>query len=306
MRPRRGARHLDASGTGRPPRSAACRPTGRPSARCAAPSRRRSGSASAPRATRSSIATSGATRSSSKSKQADREALVVELEALAPAEGGGSNGADPADPARAGPLAAHAAGTSPPPVVRQGADPLSARFVERARATLLTPSRRRSRAPSSTSSRAARRWRSWCARVEGFLDRRGAAAGQLVAGAGRHAARGARLEHHRRPRRRRSRSGAAMAEEVRQAQASWSRLGPVPGETGRAAHRALPQRVQPLLRSVSPQGAAAAAAPRGASRSGRGRRRLKAGDSEVRTCSKSRCALTSTCFLYRTFPPTMV
>ena len=44
---------------------AGCRPTGRPSARCAAPSRRRSGSASAPPPITSSIATSAATRSRS-------------------------------------------------------------------------------------------------------------------------------------------------------------------------------------------------------------------------------------------------
>ena len=48
----------------------------------------------------------------------------------------------------------------------------------------------------------------------------------------------------------------AMAEEVRQAQSSFARLVPVPGEAGRAARRAVPQGVQPLLRSVPPQGAA--------------------------------------------------
>ena len=72
-----------ASGTGRRPRSAGCRPTGRRSARCAAPSPRRSGSASAPPATPSSNATSAATRSSSKPSRPTAKALVVELEALA-------------------------------------------------------------------------------------------------------------------------------------------------------------------------------------------------------------------------------
>ena len=50
----------------------------------------------------------------------------------------------------------------------------------------------------------------------------------------------------------------AMADEVRQAQASWSRLGAGAWRRRPAAHRAFPQGVQPVLRTAPPQSAAAA------------------------------------------------
>ena len=56
----------------------------------------------------------------------------------------------------------------------------------------------------------------------------------------------------------------AMAEDVRQAQASWSRLGPVPGDTGRALnerfHRATSRFFDVYRRKVPPP----QTAPRGA------------------------------------------
>ena len=48
-----------------------------------------------------------------------------------------------------------------------------------------------------------------------------------------------------------------MAEDVRQAQASWSRLGPVPGDTGRALnerfHKAVTKFFDQYRRKVPPQ-----------------------------------------------------
>ena len=60
----------------------------------------------------------------------------------------------------------------------------------------------------------------------------------------------------------------AMADDVRQAQASWSRLGPVPGDTGRQLterfHKACNRFFEQLRRKVPPQPSAP--------RSGGGRR----------------------------------
>ena len=60
-----------------------------------------------------------------------------------------------------------------------------------------------------------------------------------------------------------------MADEVREAQSSFSRLVPVPGETGKELAERFHKAVQPVLRSVPPQGPAAvgrAAAARPAGR----------------------------------------
>ncbi len=54
------------------------------------------------------------------------------------------------------------------------------------------------------------------------------------------------------------RSGARWRDDVRQAQASWNRLGPVPGEAGRQLTDRFHRAVQPLLRSVPAPRAAAA------------------------------------------------
>ena len=236
------------------------------SARCAATSPRRSGSASAPRATRSSIATSGATRSSSRRKQADREALVAELEALA----------------RSRPPKAGRAAADTPPTSLERVRSLRTRWNQstlgrppgrrsaqralrrRARARDDVASRTRSAAPSWTSKPAARRWRSWSRRSRASSPRR----------------------RRRRPTRRRrsptccarrwpsntigGRAGEeakwrAMADDVRQAQASWSRLGP--GARARPAASSPSASTAPcnrVLRSVPPPRAAAAAAAGGA------------------------------------------
>ena len=187
-----------ASGSAPPRRSAGCRRTGRRSVRCAGASPRRCGSASAPHAISSSIATSGATRSSSKSRQADREALAVELEALLPAEGLPGNRPPICSSASA---RCARAGTSPRPAVKQGADPLSARFVAAIERLLSAyPDAFKGTELDVEASR--QRMEKLCARVEGFVVRQRAGP-VVVAGARRDAARGARLQHDRRPRRRR-------------------------------------------------------------------------------------------------------
>jgi hypothetical protein len=59
-----------------------------------------------------------------------------------------------------------------------------------------------------------------------------------------------------------------MAEEVRQAQSAWSRLGPVPGDAGRQLndrfHRACNRFFDQFRRHVPPQGAANQRKPVGA------------------------------------------
>ena len=190
------------------------------------------------------------------SKQADREQLVAELEALSPAEGGGINGTD-ASGLLEQVRSLRNRWNASTPVVRHGADPLSARFVERARARADDPSgrvqghgaRRRTEPPEDGEAGDARR----------RLHERGrAGARQFVAGARRHAARGARLEHHRRPRRR----GEQVADDGRGRPAGAGGMEPArPGSWRHrpGAQRAVPPRRHQVLRSVPPQGAAAAA-----------------------------------------------
>ncbi len=221
------------------------------------------------------------------SKQADREALVAELEALAPAEGTavaeGGDAATLLEQVRS----LRSRWNQSTPVVRQGADPLSARFVARARADAGGAPRRvprhraRHRAEPAEDGEADRARR-------GLPGRCRAAAVEFLAGARRHAARSPCLQHDWRPGRRREQvaddggggaSGAGVVEPARPG--AW-RGGP-------RAERALPPRHQPLLRHVSPQGAAAAAgAPRGA----HGRQPLR--------------PAAPYCARYRIFPPTMV
>ena len=114
-------------------------------ARCAATSPRRCGSGSAPRATRSSIATSGATRSSSKPSRRIAKRWSAELESLAPAapaakprEWTRRRRTAPAQRRALRPMDAallervrslRSRWNQSTPVVRQGADPLSARFM---------------------------------------------------------------------------------------------------------------------------------------------------------------------------------
>ena len=195
-------------------------------------------------------------------KHADREALVVELEALA---------APAAEVATPSPRATSGAAADVPsdllervrslrtrwnqttPVVRQGADPLSARFID-ALARMLTGHPEAFKGTELDVEASRQKMEKLCARVEGFLaDAAPAPAGsQALADMLREALAsntiGGKAGEESKWR--------AMADEVRQAQASWSRLGPVPGDDRPPAHRTVPQGVQPLLRAAAPQGAA--------------------------------------------------
>ena len=175
-------------------------------------------------------------------KQADREALVSELEALAPA-------------AQIELVSAEASETSPPaeaienpallervrslrnrwnqstPVVRQGADPLSARFMG-ALERLLDAHPEAFRGTELDVEANRQKMVKLCERVEGFLTDVAATpanSSQALAMMLREALAantiGGRAGEETKWR--------AMAEDVRTAQASWNRLGPVPGEAGR-------------------------------------------------------------------------
>ncbi|HEX5474836.1 MAG TPA: DUF349 domain-containing protein [Vicinamibacterales bacterium] len=161
------------------------------------------------------------------SRQADREALVQELETLAPAEGGAP--ADLVERVRS----LRSRWNQTTAAVRQGADPLSARFVDALQALI-------TRYPGAFSGTeldveaSRQRMEKLCVRVEGFLGGEAAApaetnSSQALAAMLREALAantiGGRAGEETKWR--------SMADEVRQAQASWTRLGPIPGEAGR-------------------------------------------------------------------------
>ncbi len=163
------------------------------------------------------------------SKQADREALVAELESLAP-EGGA---AEPIEPAalleRVRSLRSR--WNQSTPVVRHGADPLSARFVG-ALERLLASSPDAFRGTELDVDANRQKMEKLCARVEGFLNE-GAAAAPTSSQALANMLREALAANTIGGRAGEESKWKAMAEDVRQAQASWNRLGPVPDETGR-------------------------------------------------------------------------
>jgi hypothetical protein len=185
-------------------------------------------------------------------KQADREALVVEMESLVPAEG--------AEPIESSSLlervrSLRSRWNQSTPVVRHGADPLSARFVE-ALERLLANSPDAFRGTELDVDANRQKMEKLCARVEGFLGEGAAAApssSQALATMLREALAantiGGRAGEESKWR--------GMADDVRQAQASWSRLGPVPGEAGRQLgdrfHRACSRFFEQYRRRVPPQ-----------------------------------------------------
>ena len=188
------------------------------------------------------------------SKQADREQLVAELEALAPAEESSMNGADPSsllEQVRS----LRSRWNQSTPVVRHGADPLSARFVSALERTLLThPDAFKGTELDIEPNR--QKMEKLVTRVEGFLAEAAPTAAnssQALADMLREALAsntiGGRAGEESKWR--------SMAEDVRQAQASWSRLGPVPGETGRALnerfHKAVTKFFDQYRRKVPPQ-----------------------------------------------------
>jgi hypothetical protein len=179
-------------------------------------------------------------------KQADREGLVAELESLVPLvrsdapEGTASPAA--ADNA-APPIAVENTAllervrslrnrwNQSTPVVRHGADPLSARFMD-ALERLLGGYPDAFRGTELDIDANRQKMVKLCERVEGFLSDVAAtppSSSQALAAMLREALAsntiGGRAGEETKWR--------AMAEDVRGAQAAWTRLGPVPGETGR-------------------------------------------------------------------------
>jgi hypothetical protein len=180
-------------------------------------------------------------------KFADREALVIELEALgAPAGEPAGTGAAPdvaggETPAAPAPVEGVALLESvrslrsrwnqTSPAVRHGADPLSARFMAALERLIAThPEAFQGTELDVEGNR--RKMEKLCERVEGFLkegkEAGPASSSQALAEMLREALAsntiGGRAGEESKWR--------AMAEDVRQAQASWMRLGPVPGEAG--------------------------------------------------------------------------
>jgi Domain of Unknown Function (DUF349) len=193
-------------------------------------------------------------------KQADREQLVGELEALAAPDpsGAGSDGGGLLERVRS----LRSRWNLSTPVVRHGADPLSARFVSALEHALIAhPDAFRGTELDVEPNR--QKMEKLCVRVEGFLTEAApppANSSQALAEMLREALAantiGGRAGEESKWR--------AMAEDVRQAQASWSRLGPVPGDTGRALnerfHRATSRFFDVYRRKVPPP----QTAPRGA------------------------------------------
>ena len=193
------------------------------------------------------------------SKQADREQLVAELEALsAPEPAAENDGAGLLDRVRS----LRNRWNQSTPVVRHGADPLSGRFVSALEQALTAhPDAFRGTELDVEPNR--QKMEKLCTRVEGFLTEAApppANSSQALADMLREALAantiGGRAGEESKWR--------GMAEDVRQAQAAWSRLGPVPGDIGRELnerfHRAT-SRFFDLYRRKVPQ---TQTAPRGA------------------------------------------
>ena len=180
------------------------------------------------------------------SKQADREALVAELETLVPAE------RSDASAMHAPEVAADIAPPAPTsleniallervrslrnrwnqstPVVRHGADPLSGRFMG-ALERLLTTYPDAFRGTELDVEANQKKMLKLCERVEGFLTE--ASAGPTTAQGLAERLREALAANTIGGRAGEETKWRAMAEDVRSAQAAWSRLGPVPGDSGR-------------------------------------------------------------------------
>lgn len=202
-------------------------------------------------------------------KQADREALVAELESLGPPVAV-AEGDQPA--ADAAPAPAPETPAAPPdllervrslrsrwnqttPVVRHGADPLSGRFVG-ALERLVTAYPDAFRGTELDVEAARQKMERLCARVEEFV------AGVAAAPANSSKALADMLREALAANTIGGRAGEeskwrAMAEEVRQAQSSFSRLAPVPGDAGRQLserfHRACNRFFDQYRRKVPPQ-----------------------------------------------------
>ena len=177
-------------------------------------------------------------------KQADREALVTELETLATEETQKNTeetqkNTDAASTDKSVVLQQvrnlRTKWNQSTPVVRQGADPLSARFMS-ALERLITGTPAAFKGTELDVDANRERMQKLIAKVEGFTAAESASppsnSSQALADMLREALASNTIG---------GRSGEeskwkAMAEDVRQAQSSWSRLGPVPGDVGRELH----------------------------------------------------------------------
>ena len=187
------------------------------------------------------------------SRQADREALAAELEAFLPAEGAEAV-APPDLLEKVRSLRTRWNQTTT--AVSKGADPLSARFMSAMGRVLTTfPDAFKSSELDVDASR--RRMEKLVARLESFVSENEStpASGQDLAARLREALASNTI------------GGAAgteskwrgMADEVREAQSAFSRLVPVPGETGKELserfHRAVNRFYDQYRRKVPPQSA---------------------------------------------------
>ena len=195
---------------------------------------RRSGSGSAPPAIASSIATSTAIRSTCRRRRRRATTVIRELEALVPA-GVAEAGAAPDGSVRPR-FSRRARSGSRRRSCRARCSRISPRAITRRSAGSWRRGRPRSPAPISIPKRRASGWRScWpgsrsCCRAAG-ADRAHRVAGRAARAAVARAP-GRQHDGRRRPcaaEPRRSRWRAAE-QEVRSAQAQWTRLGPVPAE----------------------------------------------------------------------------
>ncbi len=192
------------------------------------------------------------------SKQADREGLVAELESLAPA---GAESGDTTGTVQGGSegllervRSLRSRWNLTTPVVRHGADPLSARFMSALeRVMAVFPAAFAGTELDADANR--QKMERLCVRVESLAVEQAAqpaTGSQALAEMLREALAantiGGRAGEESKWR--------AMADDVRQAQAAWSRLGPVPGDAGRALterfHRAC-NRFNDLYRRKVPQ-----------------------------------------------------
>ena len=192
------------------------------------------------------------------SKQADREGLVAELESLAPPA---SDSAEPQPAVHGGAegllervRSLRSRWNLTTPVVRHGADPLSGRFMAALERVMAThPAAFAGTELDAEANR--QKMDRLCVRVESLTAEHAAqpaTGSQALADMLREALAtntiGGRAGEESKWR--------AMADDVRQAQAAWNRLGPVPGDAGRALterfHRAC-NRFQEQYRRKVPQ-----------------------------------------------------
>ena len=181
-------------------------------------------------------------------KQADREALVTEVETLA-------DTAPTAEPAAVLEQVRSLRNrwNQSTPVVRQGADPLSARFMTAVERLITgTPDAFRGTELDTEANR--QRMEKLVAKVEGFLTEAAAPASSSEALA--TMLREALASNTIGGRAGEESKWKAMAEDVRQAQSSWTRLGPVPGDAGRELsdrfHKACNRFYEQYRRKVPP------------------------------------------------------